>query len=133
MAVALAALGSDQMVGIDIESFGHRPGEFERLAFREDEQRWLASLSKNLREEWSLRLWCAKEAAAKALGKGLSRGLHTIRTTNAETDTGLVQVELAGGLPEDYREFQGKSMIAYTRRDSDLISSTIVCSRGGAQ
>jgi phosphopantetheinyl transferase len=133
MAVALAALGPDQMVGIDVESFGHRPGEFERLAFREDEQRWLASLSKPLREEWSLRLWCAKEAVAKALGKGLSHGLHTIRITNAETDTGLVQLELAGGLLEDYREFEGKSMIAYTLRDRDLISSTIVYQQCGVQ
>ena len=133
VAVALAALGPDQMVGIDIESFGRRPEDFQRLAFREDEQRWLESLEREQREEWSLRLWCAKEAVAKALGKGLSRGLHTIHITSAETDTGLVQLELAGGLLEDYREFQGKSMIAYTRRDSDLISSTIVYPQGGAQ
>jgi phosphopantetheinyl transferase len=130
VAVALAALGPDQMVGIDIESFGRRPEDYERVAFRDDEQRWLASLATGQREEWSLRLWCAKEAVAKALGKGLSKGLHTIHITNAETDTGLVQLELAGGLLDDYREFQGKSMIAYTRRDSDLISSTIVYPQG---
>jgi len=59
--------------------------------------------------------------------------LHTIHITNAETDTGLVQLELAGGLLEDYREFQGKSMIAYTRRGSNLISSTIVYPQSAAQ
>ena len=75
-----------------------------------------------------MRLWCAKEAAAKALGKACPRGLHTIRVTNAETDTGLVQLELADRLLEDYREFQGKSMIAYLAGTATWIWWTIrVC------
>ncbi len=103
-------LGPGQMVGIGMEACGRPAESYEGLAFRE-----------------------AEHVVAKALGRGLSRGLHTVRITNAELETGLVQLELAEGLLEDFREFRGKSMIAYTARENDMVSSTIVYGHGQVQ
>ena len=73
-----------------------------------------------------------QRSGGQSAGQRLITGLHTIHITNAETDTGLVQLELAGGLLEDYREFQGKSMIAYTSpgQRPDLFDDCVSAERG---
>ena len=73
-AVALAALHSGIRVGIDLENLAARREDFEAIAFRPDERQMLAALPGELRQEWALRMWCAKEAVAKALGRGFQPG-----------------------------------------------------------
>ena len=47
--------------------------------------RLLTALPPDLRQEWALRMWCAKEAVGKALGRGLSAGLLAFHVTRVVT------------------------------------------------
>ncbi len=126
IAVALAALDPSQMVGIDLENLQHRREDFQAIAFAPDERNLLESMREDLRQEWALRMWCAKEAVAKALGRGLSAGLLAYHIINAEIDTGLVQVELRDRALDHFPQLRGKPMIAYTAREVDFVFSTII-------
>jgi phosphopantetheinyl transferase len=78
-------------------------------------------------------MWCAKEAVAKALGRGLSAGLQAFHITSAELDTGLVQLELRDGALNQFPHLRGRPMIAYTAREADLVFSTIIYQQGAVQ
>ena len=70
--VALAAAGGDDLsVGIDIEKLRPVSETFEKLTFSGEEIEIIQNLNESDHQEWSIRLWCAKEAASKALGTGL--------------------------------------------------------------
>jgi phosphopantetheinyl transferase len=132
-AVALAAADASRMVGIDIESLSQERGEFQSLAFTQQERDLIAALGHELRHEWSLRIWCAKEALSKALGRGLSAGLHAVRVAEAEIESGVVQLELYDGLLKEFPQLRGKQMTAHTSRENDLVFSTIVYQKGVVQ
>jgi phosphopantetheine--protein transferase-like protein len=133
MAAALASLDPGQMVGIDIESIDHEPEDFRALAFSEQECALVDSMPESARREWSIRMWCAKEAVAKALGRGLSGGLRSLRIAEAERQNGTVQLELQGNLLQEFAQLRGKSMIANTSRGKDFVFSTIVYQPGTVQ
>ncbi|HYV19509.1 MAG TPA: 4'-phosphopantetheinyl transferase superfamily protein [Verrucomicrobiae bacterium] len=87
-AVATRAVG----IGIDVERLDRRRGDYERGAFTDDERRRLDAGPADRRAERALRLFCAKEAAAKATGLGLMGSplnLHVVAC-----DAGLERVEL---------------------------------------
>ncbi|GMQ83281.1 MAG: beta-ketoacyl synthase N-terminal-like domain-containing protein [Gammaproteobacteria bacterium] len=64
---------ADRPVGIDLETFGRiRLPDFISGAFTPLEKSHVESVPEGRREEVALRLWCAKEAAAKSLGMGLN-------------------------------------------------------------
>jgi phosphopantetheinyl transferase/acyl carrier protein len=132
-AVALAVLNPDARVGVDLESLSHRRQDFEAIAFSPDERSLLAALPPNLRQEWALRMWCAKEAVGKALGRGLSAGLLAFHITRAETATGTVEVELRDGALHHFPQLRGKSLIAYTARESDFVFSAIILQQGAVR
>jgi phosphopantetheinyl transferase len=119
VAVALAAIEPGWLLGIDIEVLGLSPSPYETAAFSEEERGWIDRAGQELREEWSLRLWCAKEAAAKALGKDLSSVVNGIRVAGAEHDAGLVRLISDNG-----------AILAHTQREGDLISSSVVYPSG---
>jgi phosphopantetheinyl transferase len=129
IAAAIATLDPAQLIGIDMQLLGTRPEQFDGVAFGERERQWLAGLSSDQHEEWALRLWCAKESTAKALGCGLAAALKGLRMTSAEMDTGIVQLEAADGLLQQSPDTQGQIMTAATRRQGDLIYSTTVWPR----
>ena len=58
-------------VGLDFETIESRDASFLRLAFDASELQLVGAVPSALREEWYMRLWCAKEAVSKALGTGL--------------------------------------------------------------
>jgi 4'-phosphopantetheinyl transferase EntD len=79
-------------IGIDVERLDRRRGDYERAAFTDDERRRLDAGPSDRRAERALRLFCAKEAAAKATGLGLMGSplnLHLVAC-----DAGLERVEL---------------------------------------
>jgi len=126
VAVALATLSPEQLVGIDLESVNPQRAEFEGLAFSKEERALLEALPEPHRNEWSLRLWCAKEALGKALGRGLSRGLQAIFAKQIEPTTGFVHLSVRDGLLQDFPGLSGKTMLAYTKREQHFIISTFV-------
>jgi 4'-phosphopantetheinyl transferase EntD len=122
LAVALASPRfRTTLVGIDLESLTHRREDFEAIAFSPDERRLLAALPPDLRQEWALRMWCAKEAVGKALGRGLSAGLLAFHITRAETASGVIEVELRDGALEQFPQLRGKSVNMFTRRVNPIL------------
>ncbi|MBZ8141668.1 beta-ketoacyl synthase [Rubrivivax gelatinosus] len=83
-------------VGVDVEdlSLPRRP-ELIAGSFTADEQALLAGLEAAARAERVLRLWCAKEAAAKCAGTGLQGRPEAFRVVHADAacDSLLVQTE----------------------------------------
>jgi len=133
LAVALASLEPGQMVGIDIESLTHSRDDFQSVAFSEPERQILAGIPHDVRDEWSLRMWCAKEAVAKALGRGFTGGMQALQIAEAEVENGVVQLLLQGGLLQEFTQLRGRPMIAYTSRGKDFVFSTIVYQQGAVQ
>ena len=125
-AVALAVLDPEALVGIDLESLTHRREDFESIAFSPDERDLLAALAPDLRQEWALRMWCAKEAVGKALGRGLSAGLLAFHITCADRSTGTVEMELRDGALRQCPRLEGKSLPVYTARESDFVFAAII-------
>jgi len=77
---ALIALAQDAMPGIDIEQQREqvRVIEIAQRFFTPDEARELTACTADEREVMFFRLWCAKEAVLKAMGRGLAFGLERV-------------------------------------------------------
>ncbi len=93
--VAVAMAGHDDGtlgLGIDLERLGRMGRTTERVAFSAPEMQMLEGLESDQREAWSLRLWCAKEAAAKATGHGLAGGPHAFAVQRFDRQSGDVWI-----------------------------------------
>lgn len=132
-AVALAVLDPDTLVGVDLESLSHRRQDYESVAFDPQERALLTALSPDLRQQWALRMWCAKEAVGKALGHGLSDGLMAFHVTRAVTHTGVVEVELRGAALVRLPQFAGRSFTVYTAMESDFVFSAMIYQQGAVR
>ena len=101
--VTCAAVGSGDKkgVGIDVEQYRALADDFGKLAFTETELGILARGNDAERQEWALRLWCAKEAAVKKSGLGLAGNPRNFRVSAVNRDTGEVEVVIAGENPHD--------------------------------
>ena len=132
-AAALATLCPGQLVGIDLENLARRREDFEALAFRPDERRMLAAMPRESRQEWALRMWCAKEAVAKALGRGFSIGIQAFHITSAETGGGVLQLELRDTALEHLPSFGGISITVHTAREKDFVFATTIYQQGAVE
>jgi len=111
-------------VGIDIERDAKRDEGFELAALAEEERSLLASCDSQLRNQWLTRLWCAKEAVSKALGKGLLDGPGTLRAKYLDLRTGAVKLKLSDALMGRFPEINGTPLTASTDQDSSFIFAT---------
>jgi phosphopantetheinyl transferase/acyl carrier protein len=132
-AVALATLDPGLLVGIDLECLNRRREDYETIAFAPEERGWLAGLPWDLREEWALRMWCAKEAMGKALGRGLSAGLLAFHITGADVATGRIALELREGTHPQFPSLRGKSLNVYTARESNFVFSAMIYQQGAVR
>jgi malonyl CoA-acyl carrier protein transacylase/phosphopantetheinyl transferase len=125
LSAAMAAF--DQPVGIDVEQIAPRGPEFEQIAFDRQERDLLDRFGPD-RDEAIARFWCAKEAVAKAFGRGLVEGPQTlvVRGMEWEGDGGLACIRLAAGpqLLSIFPELAGCRLLAYTSRDDDFVVAT---------
>jgi acyl carrier protein len=80
----------------------------------------------DLRQEWALRMWCAKEAVGKALGRGLTAGLLAFHITRVDRASGTIEVALRDGALAQCPQLRGKSLHVYTARESDFVFSAII-------
>ncbi|MEO7149046.1 MAG: 4'-phosphopantetheinyl transferase superfamily protein [Rhodanobacteraceae bacterium] len=78
--LALAALARGVEPGVDVEPVraSQRALELARRFFDPDEAQALAACPEEERDATFLRLWCAKEAVLKALGRGIAFGLERV-------------------------------------------------------
>ncbi len=128
LAVALAAASASALVGIDLESVARAGEGFEQLVFHHAERGLVQKVLPERQREWSLRLWCAKEAVAKALGRGFQAGFQALEVTQLD-ESGTVYVELRDGLADAFPEFRQRRFRAHTSADKGFVISTVVSSK----
>ncbi len=130
MAVAIASFAGDcEGVGIDVERVGRVTAEVERAAFTLEELRLLDAVGDTARREWSARLWCAKEAVSKALGRGMPEGPLGLVILELDKPTGAVKVRLSGELARVLAE-AGDPIIARTARVEDVAIASCILRNG---
>jgi phosphopantetheine--protein transferase-like protein len=115
LAMAVAGRSSESSsVGVDIEQIGRITAEVERLVLSADERELLAKVENGARSEWTTRLWCAKEAVGKALGRGVLPVPATLRVREADLRTGRVAVAVSKELTSDLARPGNTYVTAYT-------------------
>jgi phosphopantetheinyl transferase len=115
-------------VGIDIERIQSRDAGFEKIAFDSTESKLLNSFTTK-RDEWITRFWCAKEAVAKGLGRGLVEGPGSVLVRAADPATGEIQVQLGPYLAEEFPEFSDANLCVRTVREDTLVVATTLCEK----
>ncbi|HUJ78997.1 MAG TPA: beta-ketoacyl synthase N-terminal-like domain-containing protein [Nitrospiria bacterium] len=128
-AAAIAGLPGIQL-GIDIEHVDRRPldSSWERAAFAESELA-LVSSPEGDRNEWVLRLWCAKEAAAKALGHGLVGDPHALVVQRLGPPAGSLYVSLGEALARKIPDWDNDLIRVRTSRHGGVIVAESTCQR----
>ncbi len=128
VAVAVAGYCAEgQRLGIDIERVRPFEESFQVAAFSGEELGLLDSVSDLPRDEWVARLWCAKEAVGKALGRGLAQGPRSATVQALDPGTGRVEVLLGGGLAEQFPDLAGARLVVYTAREGDWLVASTLC------
>ena len=126
-AVALACRTPGVMVGIDVERIDARHDGFEDLAFTEWERALIVrSGGPSACREHALRLWCAKEAAAKALGLGLAAGPQSVAIETYDAGTGIAHLSISEDLAARLADVPVSALIAHTDRRNDHVMSFCV-------
>ncbi len=126
-AVALAGDGSAcQGVGIDVEALDRDISKVMRGAFHPEEQALLAGLEPGETQGWLVRFWCAKEALAKALGKGLMGSPLNVVIQGFDKTTGRVDMKIVGGLAQQFPPYVDKILSAHSGHDESVAFATSV-------
>ena len=113
-----------QGVGVDMEYVTAEQEGLEKLALSSKEELLLSVIPSSKKAEWVIRLWCAKEAVAKALGCGMAGGPWNLAVQERELETGQVNMKLAGQLARQMPEFADRLLTAYTGCEDDLVFAT---------
>ena len=111
---ALAAVAPpDLPVGVDLEQLGRvRQPALLMDALAPEELGLVQGLHEGMKEERVLRLWCAKEAAAKCLGIGLQGQPAAFKVVEADEDCTNLRVNHQMGGLEAQVTRQGDTIIA---------------------
>lgn len=123
IAVAVAVDGREGAdIGIDLEHMRLLKDGFVDMAFRADERKLISEINADDNAEWILRLWCAKEAVAKAIGTGLGGKPQNIVTRELDLDTGTVWIEVTEDFIRKKPELNGVRLGVYTVVEDGLIA-----------
>ncbi len=71
--------------------------------------------------EWPLRVFCAKEAVGKAIGRGLAGNIANLELVELNPKTGTVVLRVAGTLLRDFPKMAQKHLMAETLQDNGFI------------
>jgi len=127
VAVAVAAeCEADEGVGVDVEPVGPKSDDLVLAAFGSDERSLLAALPPGVAAEWTVRLWCAKEALGKALGRGLLGGPRSVVVRDLDRESGEVRMTATGELARVLGLDPLRGFVVHTARDGDLV---VACGR----
>jgi len=120
VAAAVAGATADGL-GLDIELIDRRRGDYERAAFTDDERRRLDAGPADERVERALRLFCAKEAVAKAIGRGLMGSPLNLRVLDCDAGMTCAGLEVAGSLARSLPAFHGRRLPAWIGMSDRLV------------
>ncbi len=132
--VAVAVAGDAEQspyLGIDIEPVRSRPEGFTSLAFSVGEHALLDTIDVSDRDEWMTRLWCAKEAVAKATGLSHRAGPADVEIRFIDQAMGTVHAVLAGELAHQVPGLGTAPLIVHTARAHGFIVATTAAERVG--
>ncbi|WZO99324.1 beta-ketoacyl synthase N-terminal-like domain-containing protein [Isosphaeraceae bacterium EP7] len=129
LAVAIAALpdpGGDRplRLGIDVEFIKPRPEGFLDVAFGGEELEMLRTRPHSERDEWAVRMWCAKEAVGKATGEGLGWSTRSTEVVGIDPDGGIVEVRLSGELTSRHPDLNAAAIAVRTISIDRLVVAT---------
>jgi malonyl CoA-acyl carrier protein transacylase/phosphopantetheinyl transferase len=110
-------------VGIDVEPVRDISAAAS-AAFEPDERALLSAGAAG--EVWELRAWCAKEAAAKALGQGLRHGPTALKVIGLDEAAGRVTVRPGGRLLDAFPALRDTRVLAQTVRENGLVAATAI-------
>jgi len=122
--------------GIDLEFLGTKRSKIDKIVICDEEKALLDSYGPDEGDEgmeWPLRIWSAKEAVGKALGRGLPGGPNDLILSGLDKDNGKVCLRLSGKLGRELPEFAGFEFEAYTLRDGDFVVATAIHTGGEKQ
>jgi phosphopantetheinyl transferase len=110
----IAAVGpADQSIGVDIEVIGRAEmQDVAGTAFTREEKQQIEACPAANRTELALRIWCAKEAAGKSLGSGLSGYPPGISIEPLGTDGSFVASDEAGSKVTGWLSQHGDKVLA---------------------
>jgi malonyl CoA-acyl carrier protein transacylase/phosphopantetheinyl transferase len=119
----VVAVAVDQAagIGVDIEHIAHLRAEIGEVAFTAGEQALLGTDAMAAQGDRPLRLWCAKEAAAKAIGRGMLGGPQSLEARAFDPARGTVEIALRGALAEAVPGMNGRPLTVWTAREGDLV------------
>ncbi|MEI6126778.1 MAG: 4'-phosphopantetheinyl transferase superfamily protein, partial [Pseudomonadota bacterium] len=118
-------------VGIDIERMRPTDELFAATAFTVPERTLLASIDAADLPQWTLRFWCAKEAVAKALGRGLQEGPQSLTVETFDMHDGTVNVRLQKKYAEEFPGLAQEAICVHSYQEEDYIYAAAIC-RGDA-
>lgn len=130
--VALAAAADPdryRAVGVDLEPLGRDHEDFASVAFSPEEWALVQRLPEPLHADWALRLWCAKEATAKALGSGLAGNPRKLAVRALDPATGAVTLAVAGRLVVDFPDLVGAPLHARTACTGEWVVASMSIER----
>jgi len=122
IAIAVDADACDG-VGVDIEQVGRVDQVLRGTALTPRELGWVATVDEEARQEWTTRVWCAKEAVGKALGCGLSSGGQDLEVCDVDRSRGVLEVVLRGSLEHEHAHLAGRKIIASTMSDGAVVTA----------
>ena len=132
IAVAAAAdRGRWDGVGVDLELLAGRHGDLD-FVFTPGEHELLDAPDPSARGEWSLRLWCAKEAVAKALGIGLARHHKDLEAVACDEASGDVCISVAAGCPNLPHRRGRERVLARTQRRGNMVIAVALIERASS-
>jgi phosphopantetheinyl transferase (holo-ACP synthase) len=122
--VVAAAIDDDETeaLALDVKRLGT---VMDQVSFLPDEQKLLSGFDRSELEEWKLRLWCAKSAVGKALGRAGADPGQALTIKEADATTGRIEVAFT----RDAKRMNGNnghSWAIYTLREKDLITATSI-------
>jgi phosphopantetheine--protein transferase-like protein len=122
---AVAAVGeiedARRGLGIDLERLDKNHEAIEEVAFTPDELSLLASFQPAERSHYLLRFWCAKEALAKALGRGMMGNPLNLQVKDVCGKTGRLHLTIAGQLLQEFPDYVGRSFPVHTVCDETTV------------
>ena len=121
---------NDLGIGIDLACLGLRGGEIERIALSPEETGLLKAVAVHDEMEWVARIWCAKNALAKALGRGPLAGSGDLVVKEVDRESGRVHLAMSGAFAKGIPAIDGAISHVQTWRQENIIAASAIIIRG---